>query len=232
MIIKKKILVTGGSSGLGRSLAIKLAKYNKVFCISRSKIKEKNITSSKCNFENLQDIKKKLKKIIKTKKLDYVFLNAGLLGNIKKIDKLNSKELIKIFKVNFLANKEIIDFIIFNKIKTKLIIAISSGAALSPKFGWYMYCGSKSALKFLIESYAVEYKNIKFINLTPGLVKTKMQKQICKINEKKFFSVKKFIKLNKQNQVPSPDLVADNILNKINILKKLKSGSYIDIRKN
>jgi NAD(P)-dependent dehydrogenase (short-subunit alcohol dehydrogenase family) len=105
-------------------------------------------------------------------------------------------------------------------IKTKLIVAISSGAALAPKLGWFLYCSSKAALKFLLESYAIEHKKFKFINISPGLIKTKMQKQICKINEKKIKSVKKFKELNKKNMVPSPNEVADNLINSIKLLKK------------
>ncbi len=232
MIKNKKILITGGSSGLGKSLAIFLAdNKNQIYCLGRSKINYKNIKSVKSNFKNLADVKKKLSKLLSTKKLDYVFLNAGILGEIDKIEKIKSIKALEIFKINVLANKEILDFIIKKKIQTKLIIAISSGAALSPKIGWYLYCSSKSAFKFLIESYALENKNIKFINVSPGLIKTKMQSQICKVDEKKISSVKKFKILNQTNKVPSSDEVARNILANITKFLGKSSGSYIDIRK-
>ena len=232
MIKNKKILITGGSSGLGKSLAIFLANNkNQIYCLGRSKINYKNIKSVKSNFKNLVDVKKKLSKLLSTKKLDYVFLNAGILGEIDKIEKIKSIKALEIFKINVLANKEILDFIIKKKIKTKLIIAISSGAALAPKIGWYLYCSSKSAFKFLIESYALENTKIKFINVSPGLIKTKMQSQICKIDEKKISSVKKFKILNQTNKVPSSDKVAKNILANISKFLKKSSGSYVDIRK-
>ena len=169
--------------------------------------------------------------MINTKKLDYVFLNAGILGKIKKIQKISLNEIFEIYKINVMANKEILDFIIKKKIQTKLIIGISSGAALSPKIGWYLYCSSKAAFKFLIESYASEDKKRKYINISPGLIKTKMQNQICRIDEKKISSVKKFKLLNKKNKVPLPDEVAENILNTIYNLKIKNNGGYLDIRK-
>ncbi len=231
MITGKKILITGGSSGLGKSLAIKLANNrNDIFCIGRTLVKGKNIISVKCNFNNLNDIKKKLQ-LLRIKKLDYVFLNAGILGDLKDITKIKSNEIFQILKINVLANKQILDFFIKKKIPIKLIIGISSGAALSPKFGWYLYCCSKSAFKFLLESYALEDNQRKYINISPGLIKTKMQKKICSVNEKKFPSVKKFKFLNKSNKVPSPDEVAENLIKKVKGLKKFQSGSYIDIRK-
>ena len=58
-----------------------------------------------------------------------------------------------------------------------------------------------------------------------------MQEQICKIDEKKIKSVKKFKKLNKLNKVPSSEDVAKNIIENLSKLRKLPSGTYIDIRK-
>lgn len=231
MIKNKTILITGCSSGLGKSLALKFLKNNnKVFCLGRSEIKNPNFSNVDCNLNNLNIIKFKLKKLIKTKNIDYIFLNAGILGKIDLATKINYKEIEEIFKINVFANKEIIDYLIKNKIKSKLIIGISSGAALAPKEGWFLYCTSKSAFKFLIEAYALENKGIKFLSLSPGLIKTKMQNQICKIDENKISSVKKFKTLNKNNLVPSSDEVAENIIKQIKKLN-FKSGDYLDIRK-
>ena len=58
-----------------------------------------------------------------------------------------------------------------------------------------------------------------------------MQTQICKINDKKISSVKKFKYLNRHNKVPTPDEVADNLIKKIGKFTKTKSGGYLDIRK-
>tara|TARA_Y100000590_G_C15737087_1_gene1018950 strand:- start:3403 stop:4104 length:702 start_codon:yes stop_codon:yes gene_type:complete len=231
LIKNKKILITGNTSGLGYALTnLLLSKKNKVFSLSRRRLKKrKNLKSVICNLKKISTIKYKLKKLINTKNIDYVFLNAGILGKIKRINKIHFNEINEIFKINVFANKEILDYLIKNKIKTKLIIGISSGAALYPKFGWYLYCGSKAAFKFLIESYANEEPRRKFINISPGLIKTKMQGEICKINEKKISSVKKFKKLNRLNKVPLPEDVALNILNKVTSVKR-KSGSYLDIR--
>ena len=57
-----------------------------------------------------------------------------------------------------------------------------------------------------------------------------MQNQICKIDENKINSVKKFKTLNKNNLVPSSDEVAENIIKQIKKLN-FKSGDYLDIRK-
>ncbi len=118
MIKNKKILITGGSSGLGQSLVIKLLQQNnKIYCLSRSNVKKrnKNLKFIKCNLKQIYTIKPKLKKLIDTKTLDYVFLNAGILGKIKKINEINYKEIEEIFKINVFANKEILDFLLEKK---------------------------------------------------------------------------------------------------------------------
>jgi len=230
LIKNKKILITGGSSGLGSELIKELLNHNnEIYHLGRYIEKKKNLKRVICNLENIKNIKKKLKILLDIKKVDYVFLNAGILGPIKKMTSIKLKELEKVFKINFFSNKEIIDYLISNKIKTHLIIAISSGAAIKPKFGWYPYCSSKSAFKFLVESYALEEPARKFVNISPGYIKTKMQDLIFKIDEKKINSVKKFKDLNKKNKIPSAREVAINILNKINQLK-VKNVDYIDLR--
>jgi len=230
LIKNKKILITGGSSGLGSELIKELLNHNnEIYHLGRYIEKKKNLKRVICNLENIKNIKKKLKILLDIKKVDYVFLNAGILGPIKKMTSIKLKELEKVFKINFFSNKEIIDYLISNKIKTHLIIAISSGAAIKPKFGWYPYCSSKSAFKFLVESYALEEPARKFVNISPGYIKTKMQDLIFKIDEKKINSVKKFKDLNKKNKIPSAREVAINILNIINQLK-VKNVDYIDLR--
>lgn len=231
MIKNKKIFITGCTSGLGLALLENLSRFdNKIFTLGKRKVKKKKIKSLICNFKNLKNLNNKLESLITNKKLDYVILNAGVLGNIKKINEIDLSEVEKIFKINFFANKKIIDYLINNKIKVKVVVSISSGAALEPKVGWYSYCASKSALKFLIDSYAKEFPRIKFFNVAPGLIKTKMQLQISKVNAKKIKSVKKFQNLYKKNLIPSPKEVSLKLIKLLPSLNKITSGSFIDLR--
>ena len=89
MIKNKKILITGSSSGLGYALMnLFLSNKNKVFSLSRKKLKKReNLRSVVCNLKEISKIKYKLKKLLNTKKIDYVFLNAGILGKINNISK-------------------------------------------------------------------------------------------------------------------------------------------------
>jgi len=232
MIKNEKILITGNTSGLGFALTdLLLSGGNRVYSLSKRLLKKrKNLRTQACNLANLDKIDKALNGLLKTKKLDYVFLNAGILGKIDLIKNIKLKEVNKIFKINVFSNKKILDYLIKKKIKIKLIIGISSGAALFPKYGWYLYCSSKSALKCMLEAYALENPKIKFINLSPGLMKTKMQKQIYNVNEKKIPSVKKFKKLNDSNKIPHPYTMAEKIINMLPRISKMKSGTFYDLR--
>ena len=232
MIKNKRILITGNTSGLGFALTdLLLSGGNRVYSLSkRIQKKKKNLKNQVCNLANLKNINKALNKLIKTKKLDYVFLNAGILGKIDLMENIKLKEVNKVFKINVFSNKQIIDYLIKKKIKIKLIIGISSGAAIFPKYGWYLYCSSKSALKYMFEAYALENPKIKFISLSPGLIKTKMQRQIYNVNEKKIPSVVKFKRLNDLNKIPQPHTIAEKIIDIIPKIAKMKSGTFYDLR--
>ncbi len=159
-----------------------------------------------------------------------MILNAGILGKIDKIKNIPVKEFLNILKINFLSNKILIDIFLKKKIKIKNVIAISSGAAKSGKDGWGLYCTSKAAFYQLINTYNLEHKKIKFINLAPGLAKTKMQDEIYSVKNKKIKSVKKFQKLYRMNKISSPENVAKKIISFLYNIKDFKSGSFIDLR--
>ena len=230
MLNKKNIIITGNTSGIGLNLNELLKNKNNIIGISKSNSKIQNNLQIKVNFKNL-DILKKI--ILKTKipdKIDYLILNAGILGKIDKIDNISTNEFLDILKINFLSNKILIDILIKRKIKLKNVVALSSGAAKSGKDGWALYCASKAAFYQLINVYALEQKKIKFINLSPGLARTKMQDEISQVKNKDIKSVKKFQQLYRMNKILSPKIIAKKIIFFLDNIKEFKSGSFIDLR--
>jgi len=225
--MKGNVLITGSSSGLGFSLAKKFKELNyTVYGISRS-FTHLDINQQICDFSKPNDISYYLKLLIDVKDFDYVFLNAGMLGKLDKTKNLTLSEYEEIFNVNVFSNKIILDYIL-HKTKVKNVIAISSGAALKTYLGWSLYCTSKSAFKQLVSSYADEYNDTKFINLAPGLIKSKMQDVIKSVSVNEFPSLKKFH--DAYPKMDSPDEVADKIFQNLNLFEAIKSGDYLDLR--
>ena len=219
------ILITGTSSGLGHELAKKfIEKGDIVYGTSRRKT-SLNINHLQCDFNNLEELSLNFKKFIKkVPKFDLVILNAGMLGEINTTSSLSINQFNEIFNVNVLANKIIIDTLLSNKITLKQIIGISSGAALKPYYGWSLYCSSKSAFKQLLSTYSLEYPEIIFTSLSPGIIKTDMQNYINSLDENTYPSVKKFQQM--YDTMDTADMVAKKLIDN---LPKLSDG-YLDLR--
>lgn len=223
----KSILITGSSSGLGYELAKRYHESGYIVVgISRS-ISDLDIMQFKVDFLDLNKLNKILINLPVDLVFDLVYLNAGSLGELKKVRDLSIKDFNDIMKINVLSNKLIIDYLTKHKMFRNLI-AISSGASLKAYFGWSLYCVSKAAFKQLVETYSVENKENYFLNLAPGLVKSNMQKKIFDTDSKIIPSVSKF--QEKYDQMDSPATVAERIIRNQNHLLSFTSGSYFDLR--
>jgi benzil reductase ((S)-benzoin forming) len=222
----KSVLITGCSSGLGHSLSSLFSESHKVFGLSRSECDQCE-RHKICDLSITQDVERDLQDLLSgIDNIDLVFLNAGILGRLKKTHEIDVSEYNDVLNINFLSNKIIIDYLITNKV-VKNIIGISSGAAFSSYFGWSLYCCSKAAFRQLISCYAKEYPDIGFLSLAPGLVKTKMQDFISSHNEEEIPSVKKFKALYRDMQTPNE--CAHKIYHNIDKLLSI-DVDYFDLR--
>ncbi len=221
------VLITGSSSGLGFALAntFKENGYT-VYGLSRSGTKLE-IVQECCDFSTPSNIVQYLDSLIDVNEFEYVFLNAGMLGKLDMTKNLTVKDYEEIFNVNVFSNKIILDYLM-GYCKVKNVIGISSGAALKTYLGWSLYCTSKSAFKQLISSYADEYKNTLFLNLAPGLIKSKMQDTIKSISVDKIPSLQKFH--DAYENMDTPEVVANKIINNLDSFQDVDSGGYLDMR--
>lgn len=222
------ILITGTSSGLGYELAKQFSlEGHNVYGMSRKK-SDLQIKQAQVDFINPQSIVVSMDNLIDVDKIDLVILNAGQLGEINKTNNIKINQFNDIFNVNVLSNKVIIDWLLNHNINIKNIIGISTGASLKAYYGWSLYCASKAAFKQLLSTYAYEEPNIHFLSLAPGIIKTKMQEYIYKIDSSKIPSVKKFKDMF--NTMDTADIVANKIINNLSYFSELKSGDYFDLR--
>lgn len=227
--MKKNILITGCSSGLGLALTNYYLKNNyTVYGISRNNpnISNHNFIHKSFNLSNISRIKEELSAfILDIKEINTVFLNAGMLGKIKLLNDLSIEELNEVYSLNVYANKEILDILM--NIKVKNIIVISSGASKNGYKGWGAYSLSKAGVNMLVNLYSNEMIDTKIIALAPGVIKTPMTDYIrFELDENIFPSVKK---LN-EGVVQTPQQTAQKIFQLTQILDNFQSGSYVDIR--
>ena len=179
----KIILITGGSSGIGLSAAVKLkGKGSAVIICGRDEkklqaAKEKhNLYPIKCDVSDENQVVKMFELITKEfNNLDVLINNAGY-GYFETIENIKADKFIDVYKTNVLgtalctreASK------IFMKQNYGNIINISSTAGLKGFAGGSPYVATKFALRGLTECLRTELRkyNVRVILINPSEVQT------------------------------------------------------------
>ena len=198
---KRSIVITGASSGLGKSLYKSFSKEYNVINISRTISDcEKNILN---NFNDLSGLKQKLE--INKIKHQLCILNAGTMGDIAFSSEITDEDFLKSLKINVVANKIIIDWSIQNGCSS--FIGISSGAATKNYDGWLNYCVSKSAFRSMLLQYQKDFPNTKFKLIAPGILRTGMNKKIKDQDISKYPDMKKFHQISAVDPNKASELI-------------------------
>ena len=183
---KKTIWITGGSTGIGKALAIKFANEGWNVAISARRgnlLKEisetyENIHSfpldvtdkNKCN-EVFNDIKNKFNEV------DICFFSTGT-WNPKKEKDIDVEQIEDVFKVNFFGTVNSIKAVekYFKEKKSGIITIVSSIAGYRGLPNSTGYGPSKSALNNLTESLYFDFKRfgVRVCLVSPGFIKTPM----------------------------------------------------------
>lgn len=182
--IKKTILITGTSRGIGLELVKFFAEHNcQVIAVSRKKSElfseYKNVTFISTDLSeetSIKTLEKNLKQNFKT--IDVVIHNAGAIVN-KPFSDISQKEWQYIYQVNVFGVALLNQIVLPMMSSGGHVVTISSmgGIQGSLKFaGLSAYSSSKAAVITLSEVLAEEYKNqgISFNVLALGAVQTEM----------------------------------------------------------
>ena len=203
----KKVLITGASGGIGKSLCEKFIESNcNIICTSSSKEKLeslKNIYGHNhnyylLNFSNTNSLSDSIKQISdEHKDIDILVNNAGLT-NDNLFLRMKKEQWLEVINVNLNSNFFIIKEILPNMIKNKNgnIIGITSVVAITGNQGQANYTASKSALISMYKSIALEVaqRNIRVNTIAPGFIKTQMTD---KLNEAQTNEIMKRIPMKK-----------------------------------
>ena len=236
--IRKTAIITGGSRGIGKEVAILLAKkgINVVICsrnhneINRvvEEIKAmyqvSEVLGLKCDISISIEVNTLIKSTIERfGGIDILINNAGIVFVKKLIDTLEEEwdqTINTNLKGAFLCSKAVLPYMIHKK--SGVIINVSSGAGKVGFENISAYCASKFGMMGLTESLAWEVANynMRVMTICPGEVDTKMQES----------TDQEYYKLNKDKWF-EPREVADKITEMIFDEDYYKNGESIDIYK-
>ena len=169
LLIEKNILITGASSGIGKSLSLNLSKFGaNVIMLSKNEkaldsvydeIKEKYNTEPmiiKCDLSHLDE--NKSQEITDTieenySKLDAIIHNAAILEKMSNIENYDLKTWEKVLKVNltsvFILSKYLIP--LMKSALVPRIIFTTSSVGKNGKAFWGAYSVSKAGINALSE---------------------------------------------------------------------------------
>ncbi|MGB6150962.1 MAG: SDR family oxidoreductase [Pricia sp.] len=173
---QKVVLITGGSSGIGKSIGIYLqSKGLKVYGTTRNLSKQMTFDSFELlelEVSDVQSIERAVQKIIsKEGRLDILINNAGV-GITGPLEETPDIEIVKAFDINFNGPLRVAKAVIpqMRKQRSGLIINITSiaGAMGLPYRG--IYSATKGALAVVSEALRMEVKDfgINVTTLAPG----------------------------------------------------------------
>jgi short-subunit dehydrogenase len=186
---KKVIWITGASSGIGRSLALKFAKEGWLVAASARRenllqelrSKNENIHSFPLDVTNTEQCKAVFNNIIKKfENIEICVFGTGI-HDPKSEKKFNLDKIRKIMEVNYFGTMNSINSIYeyYNNKKSGQISIISSVAGYRGLPAAGAYCASKSALISFTESLRFEMQriNVRVSLICPGFIKTPMTNQ-------------------------------------------------------
>jgi NAD(P)-dependent dehydrogenase (short-subunit alcohol dehydrogenase family) len=190
-------LVTGASRGIGRAVAIELAKAGAhVIALARTQGGLEDLddairagggeaTLMPCDIKDF-DALDRLGAVILQRwgKLDILVGNAGALGPVTPLGNVEPRQWDDTFAINVTANWRLIRALdpLLRASDAGRAIFITSGTAHEALFKpyWGPYVASKAALDAMVRTYAAETKNItavRVMSVNPGPMRTRLRAQ-------------------------------------------------------
>jgi 3-oxoacyl-[acyl-carrier protein] reductase len=186
----KTVLITGGSRGIGKAVAIKFAEKGNQIIINyvsektdTEKLKNelleagaKDVLLIKADVSNSEDVKNMVKESIeKFEKIDILVNNAGITKD-NLLMRMSEEEFDKVIQINlkgtYLVTKEVTKYMM----KKRSIVNLASVVGVAGNAGQCNYAASKAGIIGFTKSIAKELasRNIRANAVAPGFIETDM----------------------------------------------------------
>lgn len=241
MIKNKTALITGASSGIGKEIALQLAKQNIKLCINFSKSIKKayrvkqeieksggKAVTFQADISREKDVAKMFNFLSNEfGALDILINNAGI-NKVEEFEKYSIKDWNNIVNVNlkgkFLCIKYAIPLL--KRSKNPRIINIASRYGTKPDDKIPAYCCAESGVIMLTKVVALGLAKygVKVNTISPSLTITPLTKRICSKEE-----FKNYAKSNPSKRVGLPEDIINTILFLISDKAEFINGENINV---
>ncbi len=209
-------IITGGGSGIGKALALALAKRGKpVLIIGRheTSLQQTAAASSLISYLRADVSTNEGRDLIRkytdnTPKIHALINNAGTLGPLEGPKTINDQGWHHTLNTNLDAAL-FLPQLLYDKLPNGRVLNIGSGAAYFAIKGWTAYCVSKAALSMLTKCWQIESDTVAFASVMPGIIDTAMQATARQGHNMDTDQVNFYNRLKENNQLVSPETVAE-----------------------
>lgn len=208
-------VITGGGSGIGKALALALARRGKSVLIAGRREHLLQAVSSAspliqyiCADVSTADGRQKIQSVLQdTPKIQALINNAGTLNPLAFMKSIQVEDWHRAFDTNLDAPLFLTQ-LLYDKLQDGRVLNIGSGAAYFAIKGWSAYCVSKAALSMLTQCWQLESESVAFASVMPGIIDTSMQAQAREGGDMDVERVSFYRRLKEHHRLIAPDTVA------------------------
>lgn len=210
------VIITGGGTGLGRAIALNLSHRAYPLLIVGRRLEPLQETADMLNGScevlaadvSAEEGRAAIVAAVGARAVAMLIHNAGVLEPVGPLAEVSLDDWRKAMAINLEAPLFLTQALLPRLVGGR-VLHVSSGAARNPLAGWGAYCVSKAGLYMLYQMLNVERNDIAVGSIRPGVVDTPMQTLIREQEESRFPAVERFRQLKRQDQLRSPEDVAD-----------------------